>query len=156
MRNMHNKNKDILCFLIWMPFGMSLSFALWCISAGKKTSMWCVYYVSLRLPTDEEGSRHVVVNCSEALLKNNTYWPLVSDFINILSHQSVAKKFLEDHSLLMLWMSFVSVFQGKKFLCSIFQGVLHNDVHLTDVGIVLVLIFSWLWHYKLFTIHMLW
>uniref|UniRef100_A0A673WAV8 E3 ubiquitin-protein ligase n=1 Tax=Salmo trutta TaxID=8032 RepID=A0A673WAV8_SALTR len=61
---------------------------------------------------DEENSRHVVVNCSEALLKNNTYWPLVSDFINILSHQSVAKKFLEDHSLLMLWMSFVSFFQG--------------------------------------------
>uniref|UniRef100_A0A669DM23 E3 ubiquitin-protein ligase n=1 Tax=Oreochromis niloticus TaxID=8128 RepID=A0A669DM23_ORENI len=61
---------------------------------------------------DEENNRHVVVNCSEALLKNNTYWPLVSDFINILSHQSVAKKFLEDHSLLMLWMSFVSFFQG--------------------------------------------
>ncbi|XP_034042641.1 E3 ubiquitin-protein ligase ubr3 isoform X1 [Thalassophryne amazonica] len=61
---------------------------------------------------DEENSRHVVVNCGEALLKNNTYWPLVSDFINILSHKSVAKTFLEDHSLLMLWMSFVSFFQG--------------------------------------------
>ncbi|XP_026128546.1 E3 ubiquitin-protein ligase ubr3 isoform X2 [Carassius auratus] len=61
---------------------------------------------------DEENNRHVVVNCGEALLKNNTYWPLVSDFINILSHQSVAKRFLEDQSLLMLWMSFVSFFQG--------------------------------------------
>uniref|UniRef100_A0A673NGX0 E3 ubiquitin-protein ligase n=1 Tax=Sinocyclocheilus rhinocerous TaxID=307959 RepID=A0A673NGX0_9TELE len=61
---------------------------------------------------DEENNRHVVVNCGEALLKNNTYWPLVSDFINILSHQSVAKRFLEDHSLLLLWMSFVSFFQG--------------------------------------------
>ncbi|XP_041117838.1 E3 ubiquitin-protein ligase ubr3-like isoform X1 [Polyodon spathula] len=61
---------------------------------------------------DEENNRHVVVNCGEALLKNNTYWPLISDFINILSHQSVAKKFLEDQSLLMLWMSFVSFFQG--------------------------------------------
>lgn len=78
---------------------------------------WCAQCVSLCLPADEEGSRHVVVNCSEALLKNNTYWPLVSDFINILSHQSVAKKFLEDHSLLMLWMSFVSVFQGNFYLC---------------------------------------
>lgn len=63
--------------------------------------------------TDEENNRHVVVNCGEALLKNNTYWPLVSDFINILSHQSVAKRFLEDHSLLLLWMSFVSFFQGQ-------------------------------------------
>jgi len=52
------------------------------------------------------------VNCGEALLKNNTYWPLVSDFINILSHQSVAKKFLEDHGLLVTWMNFVSFFQG--------------------------------------------
>lgn len=74
----------------------------------------------LCLPADEESSRHVVVNCSEALLKNNTYWPLVSDFINILSHQSVAKKFLEDHSLLMLWMSFVSVFQGKEIILFLF------------------------------------
>lgn len=89
---------------------------------GKKHQR--VQYLSLCLLADEEGSRHVVVNCSEALLKNNTYWPLVSDFINILSHQSVAKKFLEDHSLLMLWMSFVSVFQGKKFLyfCLFFRG----------------------------------
>uniref|UniRef100_A0A803SLR3 E3 ubiquitin-protein ligase n=1 Tax=Anolis carolinensis TaxID=28377 RepID=A0A803SLR3_ANOCA len=61
---------------------------------------------------DEENSLHVVVNCGEALLKNNTYWPLVSDFINILSHQSVAKKFLEDHRLLVTWMNFVSFFQG--------------------------------------------
>lgn len=62
---------------------------------------------------DEENSLHVVVNCGEALLKNNTYWPLVSDFINILSHQSVAKKFLEDHRLLVTWMNFVSFFQGR-------------------------------------------
>ncbi|KAM4626256.1 E3 ubiquitin-protein ligase UBR3 [Discoglossus pictus] len=61
---------------------------------------------------DEENSIHVVVNCGEALLKNNTYWPLVSDFINILSHQSVAKIFLEDHGLLVTWMNFVSFFQG--------------------------------------------
>ncbi|KAI4575052.1 hypothetical protein MJG53_002984 [Ovis ammon polii x Ovis aries] len=61
---------------------------------------------------DEENSLHVVVNCGEALLKNNTYWPLVSDFINILSHQSVAKRFLEDHGLLVTWMNFVSFFQG--------------------------------------------
>ncbi|KAG7272352.1 hypothetical protein CRUP_011600, partial [Coryphaenoides rupestris] len=48
---------------------------------------------------DEENSRHVVVNCGEALLKNNTYWPLVSDFINILSHQSMNlnKRELNEH-----------------------------------------------------------
>ncbi|KAK0134878.1 E3 ubiquitin-protein ligase ubr3 [Merluccius polli] len=48
---------------------------------------------------DEENSRHVVVNCGEALLKNNTYWPLVSDFINILSHQrmNLNKRELSEH-----------------------------------------------------------
>ncbi|XP_069791779.1 E3 ubiquitin-protein ligase ubr3 isoform X2 [Narcine bancroftii] len=61
---------------------------------------------------DEENNFHVVVNCGEPLLKNNTYWPLVSDFINILSHQSVAKRFLEDQGLLQMWMNFVSLFQG--------------------------------------------
>ncbi|XP_060732493.1 E3 ubiquitin-protein ligase ubr3 isoform X3 [Tachysurus vachellii] len=71
-----------------------------------------LYMMESCLIKNEENNRHVVVNCGEALLKNNTYWPLVSDFINILSHQSVAKRFLEDHSLLMLWMTFVSFFQG--------------------------------------------
>ncbi|XP_067891467.1 E3 ubiquitin-protein ligase ubr3 isoform X1 [Heterodontus francisci] len=61
---------------------------------------------------DQENNFHVVVNCGEPLLKNNTYWPLVSDFINILSHQSVAKRFLEDQGLLQMWMNFVSFFQG--------------------------------------------
>lgn len=77
----------------------------------KKSNLWIFL--------DEENSLHVVVNCGEALLKNNTYWPLVSDFINILSHQSVAKRFLEDHGLLVTWMNFVSFFQGMNltFVC---------------------------------------
>ena len=75
---------------------------------------------------DEENSLHVVVNCGEALLKNNTYWPLVSDFINILSHQSVAKKFLEDHKLLVTWMNFVSFFQGmwSCYLTTVYEQAL--------------------------------
>lgn len=126
-----NKNKSR--FIYWTDFYTCL--IIWLCNIWKMWLMW--YCFSLHIPRDllasalkslcqlgflsfiffppidEENSRHVVVNCSEALLKNNTYWPLVSDFINILSHQSVAKKFLEDHSLLMLWMSFVSFFQGK-------------------------------------------
>lgn len=79
--------------------------------AGKTAYVFIYYSFFL----DEENSLHVVVNCGEALLKNNTYWPLVSDFINILSHQSVAKKFLEDHGLLVTWMNFVSFFQGRHY-----------------------------------------
>uniref|UniRef100_S4RKK4 E3 ubiquitin-protein ligase n=1 Tax=Petromyzon marinus TaxID=7757 RepID=S4RKK4_PETMA len=60
----------------------------------------------------DEDNFNLVVNCGEALLKNNTYWPLVSDFINILSHGSVARQFLHDHALLQMWMMFLSFFQG--------------------------------------------
>lgn len=72
-----------------------------------------ILYYTVFTISDEENNFHVVVNCGEPLLKNNTYWPLVSDFINILSHQSVAKRFLEDQGLLQMWMNFVSFFQGE-------------------------------------------
>ncbi|CAM9941400.1 unnamed protein product [Lampetra planeri] len=66
----------------------------------------------VKSPLQDEDNFNLVVNCGEALLKNNTYWPLVSDFINILSHGSVARQFLHDHALLQMWMMFLSFFQG--------------------------------------------
>lgn len=94
-------------------------------------------FLNLFLNLDEENSLHVVVNCGEALLKNNTYWPLVSDFINILSHQSVAKKFLEDHGLLVTWMNFVSFFQGTWLLAFLFS----DDKLFFGIHLILTLIF---------------
>ena len=38
--------------------------------------------------------------------------PLVSDLNNVLSHPSIAFKFMEDDSLLTMWFDFLKVFQG--------------------------------------------
>uniref|UniRef100_UPI003590070B E3 ubiquitin-protein ligase UBR3 isoform X3 n=1 Tax=Myxine glutinosa TaxID=7769 RepID=UPI003590070B len=67
--------------------------------------------VTTCLLKDESGCV-LVVNCAEPVLKNNTYWPLVSDFINVLSHPSVSQRFLQDRTLVRTWMCFLSFFQG--------------------------------------------
>ena len=40
--------------------------------------------------------------------------PLVSDLNNLLGHQSIAFKFMEDDSLLTMWFDFLKVFQGME------------------------------------------
>lgn len=46
-------------------------------------------------------------------MKEHCYWPLVSDLNNVLSHRSVALKFMGDDSLLEMWFVFLSMFQGE-------------------------------------------
>ncbi|XP_077978171.1 E3 ubiquitin-protein ligase UBR3-like [Glandiceps talaboti] len=55
---------------------------------------------------------HMVVNCSHRTLVLNCYWPIVSDFINVLSHKAIAERFLKDHTLLKYWMVFLSYFSA--------------------------------------------
>ena len=45
-------------------------------------------------------------------MRDHCYWPLVSDLSNLLSHRPVALQFLSDDSLLEMWFSFLSMFQG--------------------------------------------
>lgn len=45
-------------------------------------------------------------------MKEHCYWPLVSDLNNVLSHRPVALKFMADDSLLEMWFTFLSMFQG--------------------------------------------
>lgn len=54
----------------------------------------------------------MAVNCSNKLLKSHCYWPIASDLTNILSHQSVAKIFLETGDCLNRWMHFVTMLTG--------------------------------------------
>ena len=61
---------------------------------------------------DKYRNGNRVVDCSSSTMYNNCYWPVVSDFNNILSHRPVAFKFLENDALLQLWFNFLSVFQG--------------------------------------------
>nr|XP_018904322.1 PREDICTED: E3 ubiquitin-protein ligase UBR3 isoform X2 [Bemisia tabaci] len=59
-----------------------------------------------------EKNMHFVVDCSQQVMKDHCYWPLVSDLNNVLSHQPVAQQFMSDDSLLEMWFVFLSMFQG--------------------------------------------
>ena len=51
--------------------------------------------------------------------------PLVSDLNNVLSHPSIAFKFMEDDSLLTMWFDFLKVFQGMD-LNRLVLGILYT------------------------------
>ncbi|XP_078377169.1 E3 ubiquitin-protein ligase ubr3-like isoform X1 [Oculina patagonica] len=57
-------------------------------------------------------SNHVVVNCESRALKNHCYWPIVSDFINVLSHKSIAEMFMQNNDLIRQWMKFIEHLTG--------------------------------------------
>ena len=57
----------------------------------------------------------MAVNCDNKILSGHCYWPIASDLTNILSHQSVAKIFLETGDCLNWWMRFVSMLTGLFF-----------------------------------------
>ena len=62
--------------------------------------------------SDSAKNFHFVVDCSKHVMRDHCYWPLVSDLSNLLSHRPVALQFLSDDSLLEMWFSFLSMFQG--------------------------------------------
>ncbi|XP_052682389.1 E3 ubiquitin-protein ligase ubr3-like [Crassostrea angulata] len=55
---------------------------------------------------------HMVVDCTNDIMKEHIYWPIVSDFINLLAHKKVAHKFLSDSKLVVMWLDLLSYFQG--------------------------------------------
>lgn len=61
---------------------------------------------------DIDKNFHYVVDCGRQVMKEHCYWPLVSDLNNVLSHKSVAMKFMSDNNLLEMWFTFLSMFQG--------------------------------------------
>ncbi|KAF5282499.1 hypothetical protein FQR65_LT14269 [Abscondita terminalis] len=61
---------------------------------------------------DPDMNFHHVVDCGRRVMKEHCYWPLVSDLNNVLSHRPVALKFMADDSLLEMWFTFLSMFQG--------------------------------------------
>ncbi|KAL0839138.1 hypothetical protein ABMA28_017110 [Loxostege sticticalis] len=61
---------------------------------------------------DPEQNFHYVIDCTRRVMKEHCYWPLVSDFNNVLSHKSVALLFLQDDALVDMWFEFLSMLQG--------------------------------------------
>uniref|UniRef100_A0A2A4IYP5 E3 ubiquitin-protein ligase n=1 Tax=Heliothis virescens TaxID=7102 RepID=A0A2A4IYP5_HELVI len=61
---------------------------------------------------DPDQNFHYVIDCTRRVMKEHCYWPLVSDFNNVLSHKSVALLFLQDDALVDMWFEFLSMLQG--------------------------------------------
>ncbi|CAH2048297.1 unnamed protein product, partial [Iphiclides podalirius] len=61
---------------------------------------------------DAQANAHRVIDCTRRVMKEHCYWPLVSDFNNVLSHKSVALLFLQDDALVDMWFEFLSMLQG--------------------------------------------
>lgn len=62
--------------------------------------------------TLHDGNDHNVIDCATNVMKEHCYWPLVSDFNNVLSHEKVALEFLNDDDLVNMWFEFLSMLQG--------------------------------------------
>uniref|UniRef100_A0A1Q3EZK2 E3 ubiquitin-protein ligase n=2 Tax=Culex tarsalis TaxID=7177 RepID=A0A1Q3EZK2_CULTA len=61
---------------------------------------------------DPKKNFHYVIDCAKRVMKEHCYWPLASDFNNVLSHESVALVFLKDDNLIDMWFQFLSMLQG--------------------------------------------
>ncbi|XP_029716977.1 E3 ubiquitin-protein ligase Ubr3 [Aedes albopictus] len=61
---------------------------------------------------DPSRNFHYVIDCAKRVMKDHCYWPLASDFNNVLSHESVALVFLKDDNLIDMWFQFLSMLQG--------------------------------------------
>ncbi|CAM4770495.1 unnamed protein product [Rotaria magnacalcarata] len=44
--------------------------------------------------------------------KNMHYWPIISDFINVLSHENASREFLSEKRFFITWIKIISWFQG--------------------------------------------
>eukprot|EP00116_Pleurobrachia_bachei_P000505 sb/3460767/ len=53
-----------------------------------------------------------VVNCDHEIIRHHRYWPVVSDFHNLLSHDKIARYFLGEAALIRRWMGILTHFTG--------------------------------------------
>lgn len=65
------------------------------------------------LANESESSNSLVVDVEHRLIMKNVYWPLLSDFVNILSQEKIAVKILENKKYFNLWLRFLKLFQGE-------------------------------------------
>ena len=61
----------------------------------------------------DESHIGTVVNVEHRLITRNVYWPLLSDFVNILSQAKIALTIMENKKYFNLWLRFLTLFQGE-------------------------------------------
>ena len=53
-----------------------------------------------------------VVSCDHSILRLHRFWPIVSDLNNLFTHERIALSFLNDNTLVDLWLEFIMSFQS--------------------------------------------
>ena len=95
--------------------------------------------------TDSPKGDRKVVDCANSVLKDHSYWPLVSDLINLFSHRDVALYFMSDTLLLTHWANIMACFQGLfssfLLLCSFRSIVRHRTMCLLHMRMVCAFVF---------------
>lgn len=85
-------------------------------------------YYKITILLDPDKNMHYVIDCAKKVMKEHCYWPLVSDFNNVLSHEAVAFEFLQDDDLIEMWFEFLSMLQGK-FKRFLFRQMMKNSYY---------------------------
>jgi E3 ubiquitin-protein ligase UBR3 len=62
----------------------------------------------------------MVIDVEHRLIVKNVYWPLLSDFVNILSQEKIVLTIIENKKYFNLWLRFLTLFQGKILKTKIF------------------------------------
>lgn len=70
----------------------------------------------------------MVVDVEHQLIVKNVYWPLLSDFVNILSQEKVVLTILENKKYFNLWLRFLTLFQGAFHVSSNFLELVSGNV----------------------------
>ena len=99
-----------------------------------------VFLLSCVNDTDSPKGDRKVVDCANSVLKDHSYWPLVSDLINLFSHRDVALYFMSDTTLLTHWANIMACFQGLVFISSfarIFRSLIRSTSVITEHNILL-------------------
>ena len=65
----------------------------------------------------DDSSSGMIVNLEHPFVAKNVYWPLSSDFVNILSQEKIALMMMENKKYFHFWLRFLTLFQGES-MCS--------------------------------------
>lgn len=71
-------------------------------------------FTSIKTPCQLQSPQenyHLVIS-EKSFSKSMYYWPLISDWINILSHPYASRTFIHDHKYIITWLELISWFQG--------------------------------------------
>lgn len=67
----------------------------------------------------DDSTSGMVINMEHPIVIKNVYWPLTSDFVNILAQEKIAVSIMENKKYFHFWLRFLTLFQGQSLVLSI-------------------------------------